>query len=564
MPAHSPHSGFRLLILCGFGLSGAAALIYEVVWTRALSLSLGSTTYALSIMLASFMAGLALGAYLEGRFADKQKNPVATFAFLEIGIALFGIGTFIVIRNISLFYAWVFYKFHLSSFMYNWAQFVLSFVAMLIPTTLMGATFPVVLKIYSQSFERLGKSGGTVYAMNSLGAVCGALAAGFLLIPLLGVSGANLSAALANFFIGSILLIFSIRFKKAFMILAGGLTLILLLAEVSLSGPKWPFSIYLARRYNSYEQFQKTRQEYSLLFESEDASGKVQVFAIKGSPRDLYLLNQGKVESTPRLDLDTLLLLAWLPQAYCPQAKTYLNIGLGTGTTVRAALEEGGLIYIDSVEINREILKAVKTYFYPELFENPRVNHILADARNYLFLSDKKYDIISSEPSYPTDSTVGNLFTREFFELVKSRLNEKGVFAQWIPVYLLSHPDPDILYRNAGMMVKTFVSVFPQTYVWQVKGDMILVGLKGVNDLNPEDVKGIIAQKLEKSDLPHRWGTELSGERLLSRFNLEVDREKIQSILNDPLIQINTDDHPRLEFIVARSLLYPIRGRQSN
>lgn len=509
------------------------------------------------------MAGLSLGAYLGGRTADKQKNLIATFAFLEIGIALFGIGTFIVIRNISLFYAWVFYKFHLSSFMYNWAQFVLSFVVMLIPTTLMGATFPVVLKIYTQSFERLGKSGGTVYAMNSLGAVCGALAAGFLLIPFLGVRGANLTAALGNFIVGGILLLFSFRTTRALIILVCSLSAILLLVQVSLSGPEWPFSIYLAKRYNSYEDFKESRERYKLLFESEDVSGKVQVFADKIYPRALYLLNQGKVESAPHLDLDTLLLLAWLPQAYYPEAKTFLNIGLGTGTTVCAALEEKDIVSLDSIEINREVLKVIRTYFYPELFENPRVNHILADARNHLLLSEKKYDIVASEPSYPTDSTVGHLFTLEFFELVKSRLNEKGVFAQWVPMYLLIHPDPDIFYRNTGMIVKTFISVFPQTYIWQIKGDMILVGLKGMEGLESEEVKRMIALKLKESDLYYRWGMELNMHKLLgdiiAGLNIDEDREKFQSILNDPLIQINTDDHPRLEFVVAKSLLYPRR-----
>ena len=102
------------MILVGLCLSGTAALIYEVAWTRALSLVMGSTTYALSTMLAAFMSGLTLGGYLGGRLADRTKNPARSFAIVEGSIAVFGLITFIIIKNLSPIYAWVFNTFHLS------------------------------------------------------------------------------------------------------------------------------------------------------------------------------------------------------------------------------------------------------------------------------------------------------------------------------------------------------------------------------------------------------------------------------------------------------------------
>ena len=557
-------NGVRKLVLFGLGFSGAAALIYEVVWTRALSLTLGSTTYALSIMLAAFMAGLSLGGYLGGKLTDRKKNLVSIFAYLEIAIAIFGTLTLIIIRNISAVYAWLFYQFHLSSFMYNWAQFVLSFLVMLIPTTLMGATFPVVLKVHTQSFENLGKGGGNVYSVNSVGAVLGALSAGFLLIPFLGVRGANLTAAVLNFLVGSLILLSSHPARRPLPIFACSLIVFAVLSQVDLHSPNLTFNFYLARQFSSYEDFKKTSQQYNLLFESEDVSGKVQVFAEKVSPEKIFLVNHGKRESGTKGDLLTLLLLAWLPQAYYPEAKTFLNIGLGTGTTVRAALEEENLLSLNSVEINREILKVVKKFFYPELFENEKINHILADARNYLSLSQKKYDIISSQPSYPTDGTVSHLFTREFFELVKSHLNDKGVFCQWIPAYLLAHPDPLIFSQTAKMMLKTFLSVFPQTYSWSTpKGDVFLIGLKEIKEINPEEIKERIVRKLGKAVFIKRWA---SYSELLSQFNLQFNfdtgGERIKTTLKDRLVPLNTDDQPRLEFTVVRNLGYPLAGKK--
>lgn len=553
--------GIRKLVLFGLGFSGAAALIYEVVWTRALSLTLGSTTYALSTMLAAFMAGLSVGGYFGGKFADKQKNLVQTFGYLEIGIALFGILTLLIIKNISAFYAWIFYQFHLSSFMYNWAQFVLSFAVMLIPTTLMGATFPVALKIYTQSMETLGKGGGGVYSVNSIGAVCGALSAGFLLIPLLGVRGANLTAAAINFLIGGGLLLFSQPIRRSLPILVGSIVVLTVTLRIGSPGTGLAFNFYLARQFASYEDFRKTTQNYNLLFESEDASGKVQVFAEKDCPEKVFLVSHGKREGGTKGDLLIFLLSAWLPEAYYPEAKTFLNIGLGTGTTLRAALEEENLVSLDAVEINPQILKVVKTFFYPELFENQKVNHILADARNYLLLSQKKYDLISSQPSYPTEGTVAHLFTREFFELVKSRLNEQGVFAQWIPAYLLVHPDPLVFSREARIMLKTFVSVFPQAHSWSIGGDVFLIGLKGLENVNPEEIRERIALKLRKNTFYQRWGKELTTELLYrfdSRFRFDADTERIERVLKGVLVPLNTDDQPRLEFIVARNLRYPL------
>jgi predicted membrane-bound spermidine synthase len=227
------HNVLEVSLLAGLLLSGAAALIYEVVWMRALSLVMGSTTYALSTMLAAFMTGLAFGGYLGGLWADRTRNPAQSFALLEAGIALFGLMTFIVIKNLSPVYAWVFYAFNFSFSSLSFTEFFLSFVVMLVPTTLMGATFPLVLKARAKSLEELGRETGDVYSINNLGAVIGSFCAGFFLIPVLGLYSANLVAIILNLVVA---FIFMIYFSRGPFLEKTGVCLILPLLFILFSG----------------------------------------------------------------------------------------------------------------------------------------------------------------------------------------------------------------------------------------------------------------------------------------------------------------------------------------
>lgn len=182
---------------------------------RALSVVIGSTTHAISAMLASFMAGLTLGGYMGGLWADRAKNPVFIFGVIEAGIAIFGIITFVAIKNLSPIYIWVFYNFHLSYSSFSIAQFILSFGVMLIPTTLMGVTFPMVLRARVKKLDELGREAGDVYFINNLGAVLGSFMAGFILIPILGATVANIVAVCLNILAALLILCFSISHRDS-------------------------------------------------------------------------------------------------------------------------------------------------------------------------------------------------------------------------------------------------------------------------------------------------------------------------------------------------------------
>jgi len=202
-------AGIKKLLLIGFFLSGMAALIYEVVWTRPLSLVFGSTVYAVSTMLSAFMAGFALGSYALSKYADRLKNPLYSFALLEIGIGVYGLLIIWLFNILPYPYLWVWNNFNLSFGVSSFVQFILCFLVLIIPTTLMGATWPVVNKAYVKNIDRVGRGTGTLYSVNSIGAIIGSWSAGFILIPWLGIKGSSFFAAILNLIVGILIFLIS-------------------------------------------------------------------------------------------------------------------------------------------------------------------------------------------------------------------------------------------------------------------------------------------------------------------------------------------------------------------
>jgi spermidine synthase len=520
------------MILIAFGLSGAAALIYEVTWTRALSLVMGSTTYALSTMLSTFMAGLAIGAFIGGRLADRKKNLIMLFGLLELGIGIFGLITVPLINSLPPVYFKVFRAYHPSPSLYFVFQFFLCAGIMLIPTTLMGATFPVVSKKITARMDVMGRSVGSAYSFNTLGAIIGSFSAGFLLIPFAGVKMATVIAAFLNVAVAFSMIVLSKARLKGIVI---AVSIILfaapLIAAVLSKEEKSTINYYKAERFKTYNEFLTFRNSNIFLFNRDYREGRVKLWRDRNG--FLILEVGGKIEGTAPEDMANTLLLSYLPIASHQGAESFLTIGLGTGVTLSAAKDYVSNLYL--VEINKGVIDALRTFGIPGLLNNVDVK--INDARNYLLLTEKKFDIISAEPSYPTEASTGNLFTREFYEIAASRLNTGGIYCQWLPYYQLSNDD-------VTMMVRTFGSVFEHVHLWKVKHsyDLILVGSEVPFIFNAEEIKKR-TMELNKS------GVELP-------FVLSRGPEQVREIVKQRLdIPLNTDDRPVLEFHAARNLI---------
>ena len=193
----------RKLLLIAFIFSGMAALIYQITWIRPLQFIFGSTVYTISIIFSVFMAGLALGSWIISKHVDEIKNLPKTYALFEIGIGLYGVLLLSIFNLLPKIYNSL-YSLHTNFYLFEIIQFLIVFLVLLIPTTLMGATFPIIVKYYTE--HKIGKAIGEAYAANNVGAIIGSFAAGFILIPLIGIKGSIIFAGAINLVIGSIII----------------------------------------------------------------------------------------------------------------------------------------------------------------------------------------------------------------------------------------------------------------------------------------------------------------------------------------------------------------------
>ena len=202
------------LIYLLFFISGACSLMYELIWLRKLALIFGNTTFATSSILTAFMGGLALGSYLIGKYADKVKSPLKLYGYLELGIGGFAVIILFLFLPVSdSVYIWTFRNVGQNGILFNVIRFLLSGLILIIPTTLMGGTLPVVSKFLIDDTEKLGRKIGLLYALNTFGGVVGAYFTGYHLIRLFGETWSLWLAILLNFSIAAIAVYFGSREK---------------------------------------------------------------------------------------------------------------------------------------------------------------------------------------------------------------------------------------------------------------------------------------------------------------------------------------------------------------
>lgn len=199
-PARQERAAFVLLLFIFF-VSGAAALIYQVVWTRRLFLTLGATSLAISTILTAFMSGLAIGSLYAGRWIDRGGRPLRLYAWLELAIAIYGLLTPALFNGIE----WIYYGLAGWIDLGLWpsliVRFLLSMAILIVPTTLMGATLPILSKHVTTHLGHFGRRIGLLYGLNTFGAAAGTVLTGFLVIQLFGISGTIWFAAALNLFV---------------------------------------------------------------------------------------------------------------------------------------------------------------------------------------------------------------------------------------------------------------------------------------------------------------------------------------------------------------------------
>jgi len=536
-----------LLTLLALGASGAVSMAYEIAWTRALTLVIGSSTYAFTAVLTSFLVGIAGGSGLYSRRAGGRPASPTTFAALQAGIAVTVALTVLVFERVPEIFLAGLGVSDTPGFVQT-LQVAVSLVTLLASTLLIGATLPCAVAVATRRAADIGRHTGRAYAVNTVGAIAGVLLTGFGLVPWYGVHAALKIGAATNLALAGVLVAVSAprAVWRGWALAAGavaGAVAILYIpvwdARVMASGPSIYGRAYVAAGRSAPMAAVLRVQE--VLFYRDGLSGTVSVNRVG---TNVILRVNGKADAATIGDTTTQLMLGHLPMLLHPDPRRVLVIGMGSGITA-GAVARYPIERLDIVEIEPAVLEA-SAYFADanrHVLLDPRVHTVVADGRNFLFTTARRYDVISSEPSNPWIGGLASLFSTEFFAAAKGRLRPGGIMIQWIHGY--SMRDADL-----RMVVNTFRSVFPATSVWNTSGgDYLLVG-RAVTA--PLDVR-----RLEASykDLPgvaaDMRGMELmSWGGILGFFMLgDGDTERYAAGAG-----LNRDDRLPLEFSAPRAM----------
>lgn len=544
------------IILAAFALSGYTALVYEVAWTRVLSMVLGSSIYAFSTMLSTFLLGLALGSALFTLILDKLKWPVRTLVWVQVGIGLTCYVTSFGLQRLPYFFLQVL-SWGLPGFQDHPDRFIMALwfasamAIMIIPTLLFGGTFPLVVKIYHPHAQKMGRTAGDAYSVNTVGAILGAFFGGFILIPSLGLRWTLLVTILVNLTLG-ILLTLAAPFKNLAVRAGAVLSISLAFIAISWVGIPWSslmMTFNLGIEYPRYLQIiqdfkpkgwsefhQKLAQGLEVEFYEEGSTATVTV--VRDAVGHHYLKNDGRPEGGEPY-LRTHVLLGQLPMLLAPangEDKAALIIGLGTGVTL-GSVQQHPLKGVEVVELEPAVVPASNYFrnFSPHRLDDPRLKVIINDGRNYLLANKSQYDILISQPSFPWLTGVSNLFTQDFFALGASRLKEGGIFCQWVSVYGMT-------LENFKSVLKSFHSVFPHVMVFDpAPPDMILIGSK-----KPFQIDLARLEERFKNDSIRK---DLERVNILNPYDLlgtfSIGSSSLDSFLADAVL--NTDDNAWVE-----------------
>jgi spermidine synthase len=532
----------RRFVLIAFAVNGFSALAYEVVWTRQLILFLKTSIYAFSGMLAVFLIGIASGSVFMNRFVDKLKAPIVVFGLLEVCVGFLSIVSLYLFSPLDGASA---------RQLFGWPWALWATVIIVLPITFVfGLIFPTAGTCYAKAEEKSGSSVGWLYASNTIGSIFGSLLAGFLLIPWLGSTNTVVLLAVVNVALGLVLLLLEkgmpIQQKAACWL---ALPLLVVLAQDAVGRDPFLFTIEnrirtLAEQPSPWRA--RAPGSYDIHFNKEGIEGTVSVFSV-GGVKKLWVNGIGMTHLSTASKL-----MSHLPLLFAQNPKRILIICFGMGTATKSAVRHPEL-EVTTVELVPETYEAYP-YYHPdarEVLSGAHVDTIVNDGRNYLLLSDRKFDVITVDPSPPIWSAgTVNLYSKEFFELARSRLTPNGVLCLWFPGGTRD---------EVQSLLKTFHHVFPSTSVWSGPEGWgyYLIGVMGDTSWErfQERAKRLFENPEIREDLAEYDQGQLTLERLY-RLLLWPESEVEEVAREGVLI---TDDKPYTEFPLWRDLL---KGRE--
>jgi len=453
------------VIYVAIGLSGMTALAAEVIWTRILSLLFGATTYTFSLILAAFLVGLGIGSTIGSSLARTIARPRAAFAWCQLLLcAAIAWSAHVLTQSLP------YWPINPSISGDPWFTLQLDLVrclwAVLPAAILWGASFPLALASVAARGQDPARLVGGVYAANTVGAIVGALSASLLLVMWIGSQHAQ-QVLIVISMVAGLLVLEPVggggpgEETKTFRSQIPGLALV---AVMIACGALLIRTVHeVPGLLIAYGRYAATRvsQANEIIYKGEGMMASVAVSRLSNGVLNYH--NAGKVQaSSEPQDMRLQRMLGHLTTLLPPREQDMMVIGFGAGATAGAVSIEPRLRSETIAEIEALVPKVVSTYFSEHNFDvarNPKVHIHIDDARHYLQTTREKFDGVTSDPLDPWVKGAAMLYTREFFEEVKTHLNPGGVVTLFVQLYESS---PEAVKSELA----TFFEAFPNGVVF--------------------------------------------------------------------------------------------------
>jgi spermidine synthase len=449
-------------------LSGASALGAEVIWTRQLALILGGTVYTFSLILAVFLVGLGIGSSLGARLGRTVVNPRVALGVCQILLSA-GVAWAAWQMGRSLPYWPVVPALSDNPWFNLQLDLVRCLWAVLPAACLWGASFPLALAAAASPGQDPGRLVGRVYAANTVGAIIGALTFSVVLIGWLGTQQSQRLLILITTF-AALMTVCTTEWLRErspanvvprqvlprLRTIATGVGIVALSFWLASTVPPVPGELICNGR-----NLPSNRGKGIILYQGEGLNSSVAVSMLLDGTRHFHV--SGKVEASAEpQDMRLQRMLSHIPALLHQAPRSALVVGCGAGVTAGSFVVHPTIERIVICDIEPLVPGVVATYFRDENYNvvnDKRVRIENDDARHFILTTNETFDIITSDPIHPWMKGAATLYTTEYFELCKRRLNPGGMITQWVPLY---ESNPDVVKSELA----TLFSVFPEASVW--------------------------------------------------------------------------------------------------
>ncbi|HEY0705160.1 MAG TPA: fused MFS/spermidine synthase [Polyangia bacterium] len=544
----------RRVVLAGFLLAGLSAMTLQVLWTRSLAVVIGSSAFSFTLILLGFLIGLGSGSSYFGRLADRDQRPVASLALLQLCIvAAVGL-SYVITDELPFFFAWLLSSTRAGVDTIQICQFVAICASVLPATFLMGGVFPFTVRIVAGRFEHLARDLGNAYALNTVGAIVGSFASGFVVLPVLGLQRGIYAAVLVALTVAARLFLVAPDLPRSRRILGVGAAIACALAGPLL--PRWNlvnlsvgfFRVSIAKDYIERRKEKKTWEKPKLVFYEDGISTTV---SVDQWGKTFSMKNNGKVDASSDADMPTQISVGLLPLLLYPhdvdkRPPRAALIGYGSGVTA-GAMTQFPIASLEVVELEPAVYRAAQFFDHinHQPTRDPRVTARIGDGRNFLTQRRDRFDVIVSQPSNPWITGVSNLFTREYFRDIRGRLAEDGIFCQWAQLYEMAPWNVKTIYRTLREEFR-HVLVFAAE---DLSSDTILIASQSPISIDIDRIARLLERPIVRREAERagfKTVHDIPATLLLAPD--EVDAFTAGAALN-------TDDNARIEFAAPRDLL---------